>query len=152
MSSFINKTCRNILLAALSFVLLLAGCTSDEKSNKPVKEKKTVIGFSMATLKEDRWLQDRDIFLAKAKKEGYDVIVKNANNDSQLQYEQVEEMLKSGIDILVIVPHDSVDASRCVSAAKKAGIPVVSYDRLVSNAEVDVYISFDNIKVGRVEA
>lgn len=152
MNSLMIKMCRIGFIIALTGTLLLAGCTRTEQTEKPDDDRKTVIGFSMATLKEDRWLQDRDIFIAKAKQEDFDVIVKNANNDSQLQVEQVQEMIESGIDILVIAPHDSEDAARCVSMAKKAGIPVVSYDRLVRNANVDAYVSFDNIKVGRLAA
>lgn len=153
MNSLIKKACRYTFTIILFFTFVFfSGCTKEEKVIKSDLEKKTVIGFSMATLKEDRWLQDRDIFIAKAKKEGFEVIVKNANNDSQLQYKQVGDMVKSGIDILVIAPHDSIDSARCVNLAKKSGISVISYDRLVRNANVDVYVSFDNIKVGRVEA
>lgn len=139
------------VLAALAVVLMMpAGCAASNGKDHANEDDRIVIGFSMATFKEDRWLQDRDIFTAKAKQAGYEVIVQNANNDAQLQYEQVSSMISKGIDILVIVPHDSVDAARAVSLAKKAGIPVVSYDRLVRNANVDVYVSFDNIRVGEV--
>lgn len=133
-------------------MVLFASCNPKEQVRQTNDEIKTVIGFSMATFKEDRWLQDRDIFIAKAKQEGFEVIVKNANNDSTLQSEQVNDMIASGIDILVIVPQDSEKAASCVNAAKKAGIPVVSYDRLVRDANVDVYVSFDNVKVGQVAA
>lgn len=150
MNSFMRKAYIPIFLVI--FALLFSACEPAEQSKTSNDENKTVIGFSMATFKEDRWLQDRDIFIAKAKQEGFEVIVKNANNDSRLQYEQVNDMISSGIDILVIVPHDSEDAATCVNAAKKAGIPVISYDRLVRNANADVYVSFDNVKVGIVAA
>ncbi|HHW22615.1 MAG TPA: sugar ABC transporter substrate-binding protein [Clostridiaceae bacterium] len=150
MSSLMRKV--KIIIVAVILAIISAACEPTEQSREPDDESKTVIGFSMATLKEDRWLQDRDIFIAKAKQEGFEVIVKNANNDSKLQIEQVNDMIASGIDVLVIVPHDSEEAAACVSAAKKAGIPVVSYDRLVRNANVDVYVSFDNVKVGIVAA
>ncbi len=133
-------------------MVLFASCNPKEQVRQTNDEIKTVIGFSMATFKEDRWLQDRDIFIAKAKQERFEVIVKNANNDSTLQSEQVNDMIASGIDILVIVPQDSEKAASCVNAAKKAGIPVVSYDRLVRDTNVDVYVSFDNVKVGQVAA
>ncbi len=141
-----------LILIILVGITAFSACAPSTKAEKTHSGEKIVIGFSMATLKEDRWLQDRDIFLAKAKQFGYDVIVKNANNDSQLQSEQVNDMIESGIDILVIVPHDSVDAARSVKAAQKAGIPVISYDRLVRDANVDAYVSFDNVKVGQVMA
>lgn len=113
---------------------------------------RTLIGFSLATLKEDRWIRDRDIFIAKAKQAGFDVVAANANNDSRMQYEQVQDMIRKKIDLLVIAPQDRDAAAQCVQDAKKAGIPVVAYDRLVMNADVDAYVSFDTEKVGEIQA
>jgi len=110
------------------------------------------IGFSMDTLKEERWQRDRDVFVAKAKELGAEVIVQNANNDSGEQEEQVRYLLEQGIDVLVIVPHDAEKAASIVQMAKKEGVKVISYDRLVRNANVDLYISFDNVKVGELMA
>lgn len=152
MNSFVKRAYQKALVMTLISIIAFTACTPSKQIEKSTDTKKALIGFSMATFKEDRWLQDRDIFIAKAKQSGFDVIVKNANNDSQLQFEQVNDMIANGIDILVIVPNDSVDAARSVNVAKKAGIPVVSYDRLVRDANVDVYVSFDNAKVGRVMA
>lgn len=130
----------------------LAGCGKTEKNTvEKQEEDKMLVGFSMATLKEDRWLRDRDIFIAKAKQEGIDVIVKNANNDSEIQLEQVKDMIDQGIDILVIVPNDSEKVKECIEVAKDNKIPVISYDRLARNSDVDAYISFDNVKVGELQ-
>lgn len=130
------------------------GCAAEKESGViDKKEKDTpVIGFSMATYKEDRWLQDREIFTAKAKQAGYDIIVSNANNNAELQFKQVSEMIESGIDVLVIVPDNYESASACVDLAKKNNVPVISYDRLVGNSDVDVYVSFDNFRVGELLA
>ncbi|HWR22888.1 MAG TPA: substrate-binding domain-containing protein [Feifaniaceae bacterium] len=137
------------LVLALLCALSLGGC---KENQQPVKDtdadKGIVMGFSMATLLEDRWIRDRDIFLAKAKQEGVEVIVKNANKDSDLQYEQVLDMLEQGIDVLILAPNDSKKEVRCVEAAKQKGVPVISYDRLVEGANVDVYVSFDHNQVG----
>ena len=76
------------------------------------------MGFSMATLKEDRWLRDRDIFSAKAKQEGINVLISNANNDAERQYEQVVDMVEQGVDVLVIAPHDCDNSARCVTLAR----------------------------------
>lgn len=146
MKQFQRSMC---LALALLFVWSFGGCNG---KTEPVRgtdaDEGIVIGFSMATLLEDRWIRDRDIFLAKAKQEGIEVIVKNANKDSDLQYEQVLEMLKQGIDVLVLAPNDSKKEVRCVEAAKQQGVPVISYDRLVEGADVDVYVSFDHNQVG----
>lgn len=155
-----NSKCKIGLVQFLSLSLLycmlfvvFSGCgNKNNQSQVSSDNKKITIGFSMATLKEDRWLRDRDIFTATAKNENMDVIVNYANNDAKVQYRQVQDMISKGIDVLVIIPQDSIEAADCVKLAKKAGIPVVSYDRLVRNADVDMYVSFDNLKVGQLQA
>lgn len=132
---------------------MLAGCgeTVEDKaeSSKP-EEDKIVIGFSMDTLVHERWLRDRDIFVAKANELGAEVILQIAYSDSQEQEKQVQYLLDQGIDVLVLVPHDAITAASMVKKAKERGVKVISYDRLVKNANVDLYISFDNIKVGEL--
>ncbi|AEF18038.1 periplasmic binding protein/LacI transcriptional regulator [Thermoanaerobacterium xylanolyticum LX-11] len=120
----------------------------DDTSDKNVIK----IGFSLGTLKEERWVKDRDIFMAKAKELGAEVFVQNANNDDEDQIKQVKYLLDKKIDVLVIVPNDLKKASAAVEMAKKAGVKVISYDRLVLNSNVDLYISFDNVKVGKLMA
>lgn len=134
-------------------VLLLWGCGQlPEKETGPntAEEDKIVIGFSMDTLVHERWLRDRDIFVAKAKELGAEVILQIANSDRQEQEKQVQYLLDQGIDVLVLVPHDAVSAAGMVKKAKDRGVKVISYDRLVKNANVDLYLSFDNIKVGEL--
>ncbi len=143
---------QGFIAVLLLVVVTTAGGCQKEAVDPPSKEDGILVGFSMATLKEDRWLRDRDIFFAKAKQENISVIVTNANNDADLQYKQVAEMVAQGIDVLVIAPQDGDSAVGCVELAKRAGIPVVSYDRLVRNANVDVYVSFDNLKVGQLQS
>lgn len=139
----------------LTFVILLLSVGCEKKEDRrviPKEDKKMVVGFSLGTLMEDRWIRDRDIFISKAEQENIEVIVNNANKDSDLQYQQVKTMLNQGIDVLVIAPNDCNTEARCVKAAKDKKIPVISYDRLVSNSNVDVYISFDNYQVGQIMA
>lgn len=120
---------------------------SNNDSNKNIK-----IGFSLGTLKEERWIKDRDILMAKAGELGADIIVQNANNDDQDQLKQVRYLLQQDIDVLIIVPNDLNKAANAVELAKRQGIPVISYDRLVMNSNVDLYITFDNVKVGELMA
>jgi D-xylose transport system substrate-binding protein len=61
-------------------------------------------------------------------------------------------MIKSGIKVLVLLPHDATRASRIVDAAKAASVKVISYDRLVLNSDVDLYITFDRVEIGRMQA
>jgi D-xylose transport system substrate-binding protein len=123
--------------------------SGSQASGQP-EDDKIVIGFAMDTLVHERWLRDRDIFVAKANELGAEVILQIAYSDSREQEKQVQYLLDQGIDILVLVPHDAVSAAAMVRKARDRGIPVISYDRLVLNADVDLYISFDNIKVGEL--
>lgn len=110
------------------------------------------IGLSLGTLKEDRWVKDSELLQAKAAGYGVELITLNANNDDNDQLTQVKYLLDQGIDVLMIVPNDFENAVEAVQLAKSRGIPVISYDRLVRNANVDLYISFDNVKVGQLMA
>jgi D-xylose transport system substrate-binding protein len=114
--------------------------------------KKLKIGFAMDTLKEERWQRDRDMFVAKAKEMGADVLVQAANGNASMQVSQAENLLTQNIDVLVVVPSNAVTAASIVEKAHKAGKKVLSYDRLIKNANVDLYISFDNEEVGRMQA
>lgn len=147
-----NRLLQIILVLILS-VSMLSGCGEvPEESMEPsqTEKDKIVIGFSMDTLVHERWLRDRDIFVAKAREMGAEVILQIAYSDSREQERQVQYLLDQGIDVLVLVPHDAVSAAGMVKKAKDRGVKVISYDRLVKNANVDLYISFDNIKVGEL--
>jgi D-xylose transport system substrate-binding protein len=132
-------------------IILLFGCATNK--NKPPKNGgKITIGFSMDTLQQERWYKDRDDFIADANNAGAKVIVNVAYNSDSAQYLQVKAMLDEGIDVLVIIPHDAVVEEKSVALAKKYGVKVISYDRLVEKAGVDLYVSFDNVKVGELLA
>lgn len=128
------------------------------KGLEPIKppllteKEKVKIGLTLGTLKEDRWIKDSELLQAKAEEFDVDLLVLNANNDDNDQITQVRYLLKQDIDVLMIVPTDYRTAAEAVKLAKDQGIPVISYDRLVRNADVDLYISFDNFKVGELMA
>jgi D-xylose transport system substrate-binding protein len=124
------------------------------KSDRAVRPDDGIIkiGFSMDTLLEDRWLKDRDLFRQAAEARGAEVIIMAANGDDALQMAQAETMIDEGIDVLVFVPHDAEATAAIVEKAHSAGIKVISYDRLIRNADVDLYVSFDNERVGVLQA
>lgn len=132
--------------------LLSAACSSSDQNKPANKNGNITIGFSMATLQEERWQRDMDILVAKAKARGADVIVQNSNNSIDDQIRQVKYLLDQNIDILMIVPQDSEKSAEAVYLAKKKGVKVICYDRLIKNANADFYVSFDNIKVGEYMA
>jgi D-xylose transport system substrate-binding protein len=146
---------RNILLKLFIFlsVMILSGCRiiplpvlNDNKTRQ------ILVGFSMATLKEERWQRDLDTFSARIKGLGARIIVQHANNDPALQVMQIEYLIKRRVDVLVIVPQDSEETAPIVQKAKKAGIKVVTYDRLIRNVKYDLYVSFDSIRSGELMA
>lgn len=115
-------------------------------------KEKPVIGLSLDTLKEERWQKDRDTFIAAAKALGAEVIVQSANSDDTRQVRDVESLITRKVDVLVIVPHNGSAMSRAVKSANDEKIPVIAYDRLILNANIDYYLTFDNVKVGEAQA
>ena len=106
----------------------------------------------MDTLEEERWQRDRDLFLERAKELRADVLVESAERDDAKQLQQAESLMGQGAQVLVVVPHSSEAAARIVEAAKKRSVPVISYDRLILKADVDLYVSYDNRQVGEQQA
>ena len=110
------------------------------------------IGFSIDDLRLERWARDRDYFVAAAQKLGAKVYVQSADASEQRQIAQIENLISRGVDVLVIVPYNATVLNNAIREAKKAKIKVVSYDRLILNADVDAYVSFDNKAVGELQA
>jgi D-xylose transport system substrate-binding protein len=98
--------------------------------------------------------QDRPNFVNKMKEvcSGCEIIYSNADQDASKQQQQAEAALTQGAKVLVLDPVDSASAAAIVTRAKQSKVPVISYDRLITGAPVDYYISFDNEKVGVLQA
>jgi len=110
------------------------------------------IGLSLPTQREERWVKDRKVMEAEAKKLGVDLRVQVTDNDAAKQVAQCENLISQGIKVLILAPHDASSASVIVDKAAKAGIKVISYDRLVTDSPLDyTYLSFDNVKVGELQ-
>lgn len=123
-----------------------------DPAKKDQSKKKITIGFSMDTLMIERWQRDRDTFIQKANELGADVIVQSANSKADVQNNQCEQMITNGVDVLVVLPYDSDSTAPIVEMAHKANIKVIAYDRIINNSDVDVYVSYDNVKIGELEA
>jgi D-xylose transport system substrate-binding protein len=132
----------------LRWLPLLLACVASAFASK----EKPVVGLSLDTLKEERWQRDRDTFIAEAEKLGARVIVQSANSDDTRQVRDVESLISRNVDVLVIVPHNGAAMTRAVKSANEAKIPVIAYDRLILNANIDYYLTFDNVKVGEAQA
>jgi D-xylose transport system substrate-binding protein len=141
------------LLAA--FLLILTGCetpagTAEAESGEG---KDTIeIGMSFDSFVIERWQRDRDVFVSTAKELGATVNVQNANGDVEKQKEQIEYFINKGVDVIVIICIDSESLRETVEKAKNAGIKIIAYDRLVTNSNADLYITFDNYMVGKLMA
>lgn len=139
-----------ILLACL-----LTGCVQkdgQEAKQEEQKEDKIKIGLCFDSFVIERWQKDRDVFVSTAKEYGAEVNVQNANGDLEEQINQIEYLIKQKMDVIVIVGIDSNKMENVVKKAKDAGIIVIAYDRMLNNADIDFYISFDNEKVGELMA
>ncbi|MGB4987960.1 MAG: substrate-binding domain-containing protein [Pyrinomonadaceae bacterium] len=132
----------------LLFVLFVATLMIGACSGEP-KQKRIKIGFAMDTLKEERWQRDKDAFEAHCKKLDVDCVVTVADNKADKQANDVENLLTQGVDVLVIAPHDAVQAASMVEKAKAQGVPVISYDRLINSDKIDAYISHQVPVIGR---
>ncbi len=110
------------------------------------------IGFSMDTLKEERWQRDKALVEARAKEVGAQLSVQVANGDDAVQTKQCDNMLTSGVDVLIVAPHNGDIAASIVQNAHAKGVPVISYDRLIKNSEPDLYVSHQVIKMGEMQA
>jgi D-xylose transport system substrate-binding protein len=114
------------------------------------KEKKIKIGVSLPTQRDERWVRDAQKMKDVAKEQGVELRMQICDNDASKQMSQCENLIAQGIDILILAPHDATSAAAIVDNAKAAGLKVISYDRLVLDADVDLYVSFDNYEVGRL--
>ena len=137
--------------------LAAAGCGKEEdKTESSVARQEgddgesISIGMSFDSFVIERWVRDRDVFVATAKNLGASVNVQNANGSVKEQISQIEYLISKGIDVLVVIPVDCSSLKEVIGEAKKAGISVISYDRLLLDSAADLYISFDNEVVGRL--
>jgi D-xylose transport system substrate-binding protein len=143
------------LLVFFVLVIFVSACQTPSgqntaQGNKPNDpNRKIKIGFSMDTLKEERWVRDKDAFEAHCKKMDVECLVTVADNKSDKQANDVDGLLTKGIDVLVIAPHDAKQAASLVDKAKAQNVPVISYDRLINSDKIDLYISHQVPVIGK---
>lgn len=117
--------------------------TTTASSSSPL-----TIGFSIDTLAIERWQRDMDIFINKVKELGADVIVQNAGNSIEEQNRQLMYLLERNVDAVVVLPKKADAITESVAKLRAKGIPVISYDRLALNADINLYLTIDSEKVG----
>lgn len=137
-----------VLVVLLTIVAVNFGCNG----RRPDGRRKLRIGLSLESLRHERWHRDLDAFTRRSEELGAETLMQSADGDDSLQVRQAESLLTQGVDALVVVPHDGEIASSIVDSAKRQGVPVVAYDRIIRNSDVDFYVSFDSVKIGEAQA
>ncbi|NLL78253.1 MAG: sugar ABC transporter substrate-binding protein [Clostridiales bacterium] len=121
-----------------------AGSDTAEKTGAGKK-----VGVAMPTQSSERWINDGANMKAKLEELGYEVDLQYAEDDVQMQVSQIENMIASGVNCLVIASIDSGALVNVEEQAKAAGIPIIAYDRLLMDTDaVSYYATFDNKGVG----
>ena len=149
------------VIFALVGVLALAACGDDDNGSSDSGSssgdgggKSGSIALLLPESKTARYeSQDRPNFERKAKELCADceIIYSNADQDAAKQQQQAEAAITKGAKVLVLDPVDAASAGAIVNRAKQSQIPVISYDRLITDADIDYYISFDNEQVGKLQ-
>ena len=145
-----SKKLLSLLLGTAMVASLLVGCgSSSADAGSSASAGKGKVGVAMPTKDLQRWNQDGSNMEASLKEAGYDVDLQYASNEVQTQVNQIQNMIDSGVDVLVVASIDGESLGEVMAAAKEAKIPVIAYDRLIMNSDaVSYYATFDNYMVG----
>lgn len=156
-----GKGIKNFVVFLCMSAMMLTGCTAEKTEQTASQEtdaqeeqgdKKIQIGLTVDSFVIERWIRDRDVFVATARELGAEVNVQDAGADAEEQISQIDYFIKKHMDVIVVIARDCSALSEAVERAHNAGIRVISYDRMVNDADTDMYISFDNHKVGELMA
>ena len=143
------KSIKKVLGVAAASALVVAGLTGCSGSASGTG----LIGVSMPTQSSTRWISDGDNIKSTLEADGFQVDLQYAEDDIPTQVAQLEAMLTKGAKALIIAAIDGTQLTDVLQKAKDAGVPVISYDRLIrDSANVDYYATFANFKVGVQQA
>lgn len=147
---------KRFLLIAMAMVMALTMTTGifangqKDSGMSAGGAKKLSVGIVLPTKDEPRWLQDEKRFKDALEKAGYNVEILFSQGDSTKERANVEALVAKGIKVLIITPQDGAAAAAAAEYAHKAGVKVISYDRLITNTTaVDFYVTFDSFSVGK---
>jgi len=117
------------------------------------KQQSIKVGLLIPNIVDDRFPKDRDNFIAAVKKLGGEVIAKECNNDDKIQIQQALDLINNdGVKVLAVISVNKNTAATIVREAHKKNVKVIAYDRIISNCELDYFVSFNNVKVGELMA
>ncbi|AQA03334.1 sugar ABC transporter substrate-binding protein [Mycobacterium sp. MS1601] len=142
-----------VLAAAVAITSVGCGRSTTTEATDAGGEHTGTIGISMPTKSSERWVADGDNMAEQFQALGYQTDLQYGDDVVQNQVSQIENMITKGVRALVIAPIDGSSLTDILQRAADADIPVVSYDRLIRGSEnVDYYATFDNFKVGVLQA
>lgn len=147
---------KSIWASVMTVVLALAfaGCVSQRPSARTAQKppSQATIGISMPTKSLERWNRDGAHLEEKLHSMGYKTTMQYADNKTDQQISQIQNMITQAVDILVVAPIDGTVLSPVLAQAKAKQIPVIAYDRLIENTDaITYYVSFDNFHVGELQ-
>lgn len=148
-----KKRLLNIILAAVMVMSVLVGCGQNSESSDPAgMSPGGKVGVSMPAQELQRWNQDGSNIQEGLEAAGYEVDLQFASNNSATQSAQVEDMINSGCELLVIAAVDGNSLGSALGLAREKDIPVIAYDRLLMGSDaVSYYATFDNPAVGNMQ-
>ncbi|GGL68094.1 sugar ABC transporter substrate-binding protein [Streptomyces fumigatiscleroticus] len=140
--------------ASLALTLTACGQNSEGGSEENKGDAKGgTIGIAMPTKSSERWISDGNNVVKDLQAKGYKTKLVYGEDEPDQQVSQIENLITQGVKALIIAAIDNKSLNNVLQQAKDAGIPVISYDRLILGTEnVDYYASFDNEKVGKLQA
>jgi putative multiple sugar transport system substrate-binding protein len=146
-----------VLLLVFSMLMAMTACSQAPAATTgetPAADANKVdVGIVLPTKDEPRWVQDETRFTEALKATDYSVEILFSQGSSAKEKENVDALIAKGIKVLIICPQDGGAAASAVEAAKKEGIKVIAYDRLITGTDaVDYYVTFDSIAVGEAQA
>ncbi|VBB07012.1 Hypothetical protein LUCI_2256 [Lucifera butyrica] len=141
------------VLLVLVMALALAGCGSNSDTKASSNSGKKLVGIAMPTKSSARWIADGNNIVKQLQAKGYDTDLQYGEDSVETQVSQIENMITKGAKVLIVASIDGSALSEVLQKAKDKNIPVIAYDRLIKNTpNVDYYATFDNFKVGVLQA
>lgn len=130
---------KHIILYVILLLLVLVSCS----------DRRTVIGVSQCS--DDLWRQkvNREIKIGQYQYKNVDVVFASADNNGQRQARQIDSLVKTKVDLLVVAPSDVKTVAPAIERAYRAGIPVILYDRMIESTHYTAYIGTDNVAIGK---
>ena len=130
---------KHIILYVILLLLVFVSCS----------DRRTVIGVSQCS--DDLWRQkvNREIKIGQYQYKNVDVVFASADNNGQRQARQIDSLVKTKVDLLVVAPSDVKTVAPAIERAYRAGIPVILYDRMIESTHYTAYIGTDNVAIGK---